>query len=66
MRLLALVLAIGGLLVAVAPSPVAAQTDAVFGAMSAEAEFGVSLTFEVTVESAATIEEAELYWHPEC
>lgn len=64
-RLLALFLAIGGLLAAVAPSPVAAQADAVFSEMRAEAEFGESLTFEVTVESAAAIEEAELYWRAE-
>ncbi|HYI14493.1 MAG TPA: peptidase MA family metallohydrolase [Thermomicrobiales bacterium] len=63
MRLLVFVLAISGFAVAVAPGPVAAQTDAVFSEMNAEAEFGQSLTFGVTVESAATIEEAELYWH---
>ncbi len=61
--LLVLILAIGGLLLAVAPMPVAAQTDAVFSDMSASAEFGQSLSFGVTVESAATIEAAELYWH---
>jgi len=33
--------------------------------MSAEAEFGRALTFEVIVESSAAIEEAELYWRPE-
>ena len=62
-RLLALLMTINALTVAFAPAPVTAQTDAVFSEMSADAAFGQSLTFEVTVESAATIEQAELYWH---
>jgi hypothetical protein len=46
-----------------APAPVAAQSDASFSDFRAEASFGESMTFEVTVESAAEIVEAELYWH---
>ncbi|MDQ3549581.1 MAG: peptidase MA family metallohydrolase, partial [Chloroflexota bacterium] len=46
-----------------AVAPAAAQTDAMFSEMSADAAFGESLTFEVTVASEATVEEAELYWH---
>jgi hypothetical protein len=63
LRLIAILLVFSGVLVAAMPVPVAAQTDAVFSGMSADAEFGQSLSFEVTVESAATIEEAELYWY---
>lgn len=42
-----------------------AQTDAIFSDMTAQAEFGASLTFRMTVESPVTIQEAELYWFPE-
>lgn len=64
-RLLALLIAASGLLVAVAPLPAVAQSDAVFSEMSAQAVFGQSLTFAVTVEAATRIATAELYWYPQ-
>lgn len=47
----------------VAPLPVAAQTDVTFSDFRAEADFGVSMRFEVVIESPVEIAEVELYWH---
>ncbi len=62
---LALIVAVCGLISIAAPVPVSAQTDAVFTEMTAAAEFGESLTFGVTIESTVRIDEVELYWYPE-